>query len=86
MVRLHMVNDQIIKMASVKGLLHIFKKYFRNCRVHRIEQHCLLIMKQVGIVGYAARNGINALKHGKAPVVGSHPVQIIGHFSEAVHI
>ena len=62
MIRLHMVNHEIIKRPSGEKLLDILEKYLFHRMVDRIEQHGLFIEQKIRIVGNAVRNGIDALE------------------------
>ena len=47
MVRLHMVNHDIIELSFPESMRHIFKEYFRNGFIDRVKEHCLVIAKKI---------------------------------------
>ena len=69
-----MLDHEIIKLPSLEHLGDVLKKHLADCPVHRVEQDCLLIQQQIGIVRNAIRHGVDALKHRKPPVIAADPV------------
>ena len=72
----------IPRMALVR---QIFEEDAVNGLVHGVEQNRHVVAEQVGVVRYAGGDGVDALKHGQAPVVAAHPYQIGGDLLGAVH-
>ena len=84
-VRLHMVDDQIIQLPAAQCVLYVFEKRLVHGFVHRVEQHGLLVLQQVGVVRNALRHPVNALEAGKAAVIRADPCQVVGDFSCKMH-
>ena len=84
-VRLHVVNNQIVQLSAVQGILHILKECLIYCFIHGVKQHRFLILQQIGVIGYAVRNAVNTLKAGKPAVVRPYPGQVLGYFSCKMH-
>ena len=61
-IRLHMVNHEIIERASGEKLLDILEKHLFHRMIDCVEQHGLFIEQKIRIVGNAVRNGIDALE------------------------
>ena len=55
MVRLHVMDHQIINGAALKPCFQILKELFRGGSVHRVHQCYLLIQDEIGVIGYALR-------------------------------
>ena len=85
MVGLHVVDDQIIQRAAVQQVLDVLQQLAAGRPVHSVEQHSLLIQQQVSVIGYAARDGMDIFKQGKAVVVRTDPIQIVRYIAYAVH-
>ncbi|MPN44510.1 hypothetical protein SDC9_192075 [bioreactor metagenome] len=86
MVRLQMVDDQIIQRTARQNVLHVFKKLTAAGPVHRVEQSGLFVQQKIGVIGDTSGNGICIFKQGKAVVVGPYPVHILGYISYTIHI
>ena len=84
-VRLHMMDNDIVQMAAVQGFFNIFKKHSSDSCIDCIKQNSLLVKEQIRVVGNSSRYRIHALKHCQASVVRADPDQVICHFSEAIH-
>ena len=85
MVHLHVLNDDIVQLAAAEHMIQILQILFGSGSVHGIEHHGLLIQQDIGVVGYAHGDLIDALKQSQTPVVGADPGQIIGNFSDTIH-
>ena len=57
-----MIDDQIVQLSAIQHIPDIFKKRTFSVAVNRIQQRCLLIGNQVGIIGYAFWNRKNIFK------------------------
>ena len=84
-VRLHVLDHEIIQAPAGQHMVDVFKKDPADRVVHRVEQNGFLVQQQIGIVGHAVGDGIDALEQGQPPVIAAHPYQIVGHISCAVH-
>ena len=85
-VRLHVVDDQIVERASVQHVLDIFKEDAAHGAVGSVQQDSLFIEQQVGVVAHAARDGIDVFKERQTPVACADPVEILGHFFDTIHM
>ena len=84
-IRFHMVDNKVVKAASVKNCLDILKELAPDCIIRRIEQNRLLIHQKIGVVGYSVFEREDVLKQFDSAVAASDPVQIFRYFSETVH-
>ena len=84
-VGLHMVDDQIIQRTAVQQVLDVLQQLAAGRPVHSVEQNSLLIQQQVSVIGYAARDGMDIFKQGKAMVVRTDPIDIVRYIAYAVH-
>ncbi|MPN11336.1 hypothetical protein SDC9_158637 [bioreactor metagenome] len=80
-----MVYNQIIKGSSLQQMLQVIKKLPAYSTIHRIQQHSFFIQNQIGIVGYAPRNGERIFKKGQSSVAPAHPMHIVRDFIRVVH-
>ena len=85
-VRLHMMDHDIVKMAAVQAFFNILKKHGAHSRIDRIKEYSLLVKEQIRVVGDSSRYRIDSLKHRQAPVIRADPEQVLCHISEAIHI
>ena len=84
-VRLHVVDDQIVEFPAAQRVRQVFKKLARDGGVHGVEQRGLFIQQQVGVVGNAARDGEHVLEQGEPAVVCADPEQVVLQLARAVH-
>ena len=75
-VRFHMVDNQVIQGTASKDGFDIFQELTADRPVSCIEKNRFFVQKDVGIVGYAPRNGMNIFKKFQAAIVSANPVQI----------
>ena len=85
MVRLHVVDDQVVQGLAAQQILDVLQQLAAGGPVHRVEQDALLVQQQIGVVADALGDGVDILKQGQAVVVGAHPVEIVGDRSHAIH-
>ena len=85
-IRLHVMDNHIIKMPSVQHLLHVLKKHCSDSGINRVTQDCLLIQEQIRIIRNTIRNRVHSLEHCQTPVIRSYPVQVVHYFSVTVHV
>ena len=55
-------------------------------RVHGIEERCLLVKKNVRVIGHSCRNRINIFKESDAAVVDADPEERICKLSYVIHV
>ena len=67
-------------------MLDVLKEYLTDAPVHRVKQHGLLVQHQIGVVGDAARNGVDVLKQRQAAVTAAHPIHILCNLLYAMHV
>ena len=84
-VRLHVVDDQIIQRTVAQKMLHVLHQLTAAGPVNGVKQNGLFIQKKIRVVGNPLGNGMNVLKQGQAVVVGAHPVQPVGYFTNTIH-
>ena len=71
-----MVDNQVIQGTASKDGFDIFQELTADRPVSCIEKNRFFVQKDVGIVGYAPRNGMNIFKKFQAAIVSANPVQI----------
>ena len=86
MVRFHMVYQKIIQISSSQYFFHILQKFSASGPVNCVEQNCLFIHEQIGVIGYPSWNRMNILKQMGAIIINTNPVQIFCNFSYTTHI
>ena len=84
-IRLHVLHDEIIQRTSVQAVRHVFKKDLADRGVDRVKQDGFFVQQQIGIVGNAVRNGIDALKQRQTAVVAADPEQVVLNLANAIH-
>ena len=85
-VRLHMVDHKIVQRPAAQRGVDIFKELLIDGLVRRVEEHRLLVQKQIGVVGHAPGAGENTLEADQTPIVGADPDQIFLNLTCAIHI
>ena len=85
MIRLHMLNNQIIQLTSGQRMLQIFKEDAADGLVHRIKENGCIVQKKIRIIGNTIRDGINALEHGKPAVIAADPDEVFCDLFGAIH-
>ena len=73
-IRLHVVNYQIVQLPSLQQIIHVFQKLSACGPVHGIEKDRLFIKQQIRIIRNTSGNGMDIFKQGKPVVIGTHPV------------
>ena len=86
MIGLHMVHDDVVKLAAVQGIFQIFSKYIGNGAINGINERGLFALQQVCVVGNTLGDGIYALKQGQTTVVCSEVGKIAGKLVYIVHL
>ena len=84
-VRLHVVDDEIVELAPGQNVVDVLEEYLADRRIDRVEQDGLVVEQQIGIVGNSVRNGVNALEHGKSAVIPADPPEILQNLADTVH-
>ena len=85
-VRLHVVDDQVVQGPAVQHGLDVFNELPSHGPVRRVEQDGLFVQQDVGVVADAVVQGMDVFKQGQAVVVGAYPVQVIGNFTDIMHM
>ena len=80
-----MLNDDKIQIFAVQRVFQIFKESFSDRFVYGIKENIDVVEQQISVVGNAVRDGVNSLKHCKAPIVGADPDEIICNFFCTIH-
>ena len=84
-VGLHVVDDHVIQRPAVQQVLQIFHQLAAGGPVHRVEENGGLVQQKVGIVADPPGDGMDILKQGQPPVVGAHPIKLVGHLAYTIH-
>ena len=62
MVRLHVLNDEIIQGAAAQNMLNVFKEHAGNGCIYCVKQNGFLVQQQIGVIGNTVGHGVNTLK------------------------
>ena len=73
-VHLHMLHNHIVQLAAAQHMVEVFQILSGSGGVHRVEHYGFLIQQDIGIVGNAHGNLIDAFKQRQTPVIGADPV------------
>ena len=85
-VRLHVVDYQPVKLTALKQVVKVLKQLAAGGPVDTVEENGLLIQQQVRVVAYALGDGMDIFKQVGAMVVYTNPIEIIGNFTDTIHI
>ena len=85
MIRLHVGDEQVIQFPTAQRIGDIFKENLINCLIAGVEQNCFFIEQEIRVITDAVRDTVNALKEGKAAVIGTDPDQVVLNFTCAMH-
>ena len=77
MVRLHMLNNQIIRLSALEHILDVVQPFMGEILVHRIHDRDLFVQNHVGIVGHAIGNPVLTLKQVHLMIIDTHIANII---------
>ena len=72
MVRLHMIDHQIIRFFSVQRFFHIGQPFLCHPRIRRIHDCDLLIHDHIRIIRYSIRHMVLALEQINILIITSH--------------
>ena len=86
MVRLHVVDHNVVQFPALEGIFQVFKEPLRNGLVHRVQQGRFFVPDQIGVIGNAPGNGVHIFKQGQAAVGASQPDKVGCDLLRAVHI
>ena len=84
-VRLHVIDDQIVQRTSVQDIVNIFQELMGNRGIHCVDQCCFFICDQVGVVRNTPRYGKQVFKKCQSAVIAAYPAYCVIQFSRAVH-
>ena len=85
MVRLHVVDHQVIQAARPEQVFEVLKEHLADAPVHGVDQRGLLVQHQIGVVGDAVRDRVDVFKQRQTPVAAAHPVHILCDLFDAMH-
>ena len=85
MVRLHVVDDEIVELAPGQNVVDVLEEYLADRRIDRVEQDGLVVEQQIGIVGNSVRHGVNTLEHSESAVIPADPPEILQNLADTVH-
>ena len=77
-IRLHVLNDQIVGLPAGKGVLDVVQPLVGEVPVNGVHNGNLLVQNDVGVVGHAVGHHILALKQVNLVVVDAHIADIVG--------
>ncbi len=86
MVRLHVVNDQVIELPTVQDLAYFLQVSTQLAELDRVHQRGPLIHHQVGIVGDPLGQRPDVFEQVGIPVVDPNVVDAINYFHYYFHI
>ena len=72
MVRLHVLDHQIVRRTSVKSPLEIGQPALSFARIRRIENGDPVVEYHIGIVGHAVRHRILAFEEIESGVISAY--------------
>ena len=84
-IRLHVIDDQIVQRPSVQSGQHIFDKLLADGSVDRVHQTRLFIQDQISVIGNTTRNGKQIFKQGQTAIAAADPNDGISNISRTVH-
>ena len=62
MVRLHVLDDEIIRLAIPEDISDVLEPLIAEIHVHRVPDGDFVTWNQIGVVGHPQRNNILPLK------------------------
>ena len=78
MIRLHVLNHQIVRLPAVQDGLQIVQPLVGEIPIHGVHNGDLLVQNHIGIVGHAVGNHILSLEQVYLMVVNAHIADILG--------
>ena len=84
-IRLHMVDYQIVQRTSVENVCNIFNELTGNGRICGIHHNRFLVHDQIGVIRHSTGNRKKILKQRQTAVRSANPVNIFCYFSCTVH-
>ena len=84
-VRLHMVDDQIVQGTARQNGLDIGDELTAHRPVGGVEKDGLFVHENIGVVGNAVVQGMDILKEGQPVLVRAHPVEVFGDLAIVIH-
>ena len=85
-VHLHVLHDDIVQLAAAEHVGHVLQILAGGGGVHRVEHDGLVVQQDIGVVGNALGDLVDALEQGQAAVIGADPVQIAGYIADTIHV
>ena len=84
-VRLHVVDHQIVRGFAVQDVGHIFTEGGTHGAVHRVEQDSLVVHQEIAVEADAVGHAEHALEQGQTAAIRAHPGVVVVDFSDAIH-
>ena len=75
-VRLHVVDDQIINGAFADNLPHLFYKQVEKVHINRVDQRDFLVSNQVRVIGHPVRQRPQSFKQSLGAVIHAYIMYI----------
>ena len=77
-VGLHVLDDQVVRLARAEGLLDVVEPLVAEARVDGVHHGDAFVDDGVGVVGHAARNAVLALEEVDVVVVDADVADVVG--------
>ena len=82
-IRLHVLHDEVVRLAAVQRRLHIVQPFVGEMLVHGVEHADLFVQHDVGIVAHAVGHDVLALKQIDGMVVHADVDDVFGYIVHA---
>ena len=89
MIRLHVLDDQIVGRASSEGRGQVVQPFMGKMDVHRVHYGDLLIQDHIGIIGHSVGNNVLSFKKVHLMVVDAYIADRVGncvHISSSIRV
>ena len=84
-VRLHMLDDQIVQRAPAQRIGDILAEQAADRVIHRVQQHGLFVQQHIAVIRYPARDGEQIFKPAQAAITAANIDKILFDLSGTVH-
>ncbi len=79
-VRLHVLDDQVVGTAGTQNLLNVVQPFMGKAGIHRVHHGCFLIQDHIGVVGHAVFDHVLAFEQVHVVVVDAHVADVFCNF------
>ena len=84
-VRLHVVDHQVVRCSAVQDVGYIFTEGGTHGAVHRVEQDSLVVQQEIAVEADAVGHAEHTLEQGQTAAIRAHPGVVVVDFSDAIH-